>query len=72
MGILYDVDAMMTDYQLEGALSTPVEARKRYRNIWWTFARNGINDFTENAIIYYMADPAPAPTPTPDATSDNA
>lgn len=70
VGILYDVDAMMTDYQLEGALSTPVEARKRYRNIWWTFARNGINDFTENAIIYYMADPEPAPTPTPD-TPDN-
>lgn len=70
VGILYDVDAMMTDYQLEGALSTPVEARKRYRNIWWTFARNGINDFTENAIIYYMADPEPTPTPTPD-TPDN-
>ena len=70
VGVLYDVDAMMTDYQLEGALSTPVEARKRYRNIWWTFARNGINDFTENAIIYYMADPEPTPTPTPD-TPDN-
>ena len=65
VGILYDVDAIMTDYQLESALSTPVEARKRYRNVWWTFARNGINDFTENAIVYYMADPV-EPTPEPD------
>ncbi|MBR5215971.1 MAG: hypothetical protein IKV80_07085 [Bacteroidales bacterium] len=63
VGVLYDVDAMMTDYQLESSLSTPLEARKRYRNIWWTFSRNGINDFTENAIVYYMADPV---EPTPD------
>lgn len=66
VGILYDEDAIMTDYQLESSLSTPVEARKRYRNIWWTFARNGINDFTENAIVYYMADPEPEPEPGQD------
>ena len=65
VGVLYDVDAVMTDYQLESSLSTPLEARKRYRNVWWTFSRNGINDFTENAIVYYMADPV-EPTPTPD------
>lgn len=54
VGILYDADAMMTDYQLDEANSTPVEARKRYRNIWWHFARNAINDFTENAVLFYI------------------
>lgn len=56
-GMLYDVDALMIDYQLERSNTTPLEARKGYRNIWWTFSKNAINDFTENAIIYIMADP---------------
>ena len=54
VGILYDVDAMMVDYQLDSAFSTPIEARKRYRNVWWHFARNAINDFTENAVLFYI------------------
>lgn len=58
VGILYDVDGIMTDYQLEDALTTPVEARKRYYNIWYSFARNGINDNTENSIVFYMQDAA--------------
>jgi hypothetical protein len=48
----------MIDYQLDTARSTPVEARKGYRNLWYTFAKNIISDTTENSIIYYMADPA--------------
>lgn len=56
VGMLYDEDAIMTDFQLDTANTTPLEARKRYRNIWWSFRRNAINDFTENCIIYYMAD----------------
>lgn len=58
VGILYDVDGMMSDYQLDDAISTPIEARKRYYNIWYSFARNGINDNTENSIIFYMMDPS--------------
>lgn len=57
VGMLYDVDAIMVDYQLERSATTPLEARKGYRNMWWSFAKNAINDFTENAIIYIMADP---------------
>lgn len=60
VGMLYDEDALMVDYQLERSATTPLEARKGYRNMWWTFSKNAINDFTENAILYYMADPAPA------------
>ena len=60
VGLLYDVDAMMIDYQLDDVSTTPEEARKHYRNTWWTFCRNAIYDPTENMILYYMADPAAA------------
>jgi len=55
IGVLYDEDALMVDYQLDDALSTPMEARKAYSNVFWHFRRNAINDFTENAILLYMA-----------------
>ena len=58
VAFLYDRDALMTDYQLESALDTPVEARKRYINTWWSFVENNINDITENGVVFYMADPA--------------
>ena len=57
VGLLFDEDALMVDYQLERSNTTPLEARKGYRNIWWTFSKNSICDYTENAILYYMADP---------------
>lgn len=56
LGILYDEDAIMVDYQLDASYSTPIEARKRYRNIWWHFAKNSINDFTENGILLYLGE----------------
>lgn len=58
VGMIYDADAIMIDYQLEAASTTPLEARKHYRNMWWSFSKNAINDFTENAVIFVMADPA--------------
>lgn len=54
LGVLYDEDAIMTDFQLDSSYSTPIEARKRYRNIWWHFAKNAINDFTENGVVLYL------------------
>lgn len=56
LGMIFDEDAIMVSNQLEETMTTPVEARKGYRNIWWHFSKNIINDFTENAILYYMAD----------------
>ena len=56
VGMIFDADAIMVDYQLERSYTTPIEARKAYRNIWWSFSKNAINDFTENAIIFIMAD----------------
>ena len=67
VGMITDRDGMLTDFQVERAETTPLEARKGYRNTWLHIAKNAIIDPTENTIIYYMADPAPEPTPTPTA-----
>lgn len=56
VGFIFDEDAIMTDYQLERATTTALEARKGYRNNWLTFAKNAIIDQTENACLLYMAD----------------
>lgn len=56
VGVLFDDDGCMVDFQLDDAETTPMEARKRYMTTWWSFARNAINDFTENGIVFYMAD----------------
>ena len=58
VGIVYDHDAMMTDFQYESSDTTPLEARKKYRNIWLHCSKNAINDFTENTIIFIMEDPS--------------
>lgn len=56
VGALFDEDALMVDYQFEGAFTTPLEARKMYRNTFWHMSKGAINDFTENFIVFYMAD----------------
>lgn len=56
VGALYDKDAIMTQFYLESSAVTPLEARKRFFNTWWTFARNSINDATENFILFTMED----------------
>lgn len=58
VGMIFDADSIMIDYQLEAASTTPLEARKHYRNMWWSFSKNAISDFTENCVIFIMADPA--------------
>ena len=59
VGVIYDVDAIMTDFQLDDVNTTPLEARKRFRNTWYSMARNGLNDFTEKCILFTMEDPTP-------------
>ena len=56
VGLLTDVDALMSDMQLERAHTTHIEARKGYRNTWLTFEKGGICDQTENSILFIMAD----------------
>lgn len=55
VGMLFDTDAIMTSLIFDGANTTPIEARKRYYTTWYTFAKNGIVDFTENMVLFYMA-----------------
>ena len=56
VGILFDEDAMMTDFQLESAETTRLNARHRFYNIWWHNWKNMVNDFSESAVVFYMAD----------------
>lgn len=54
LGCLFDEDSLFLDYQLESAYTTPIEAKKRYRNMFWHFAKNAINDPTENFVVFFM------------------
>ena len=65
IALITDVDGMMTDFQLETANTTALEARKGYRNTWLTFAKNAITDPTENSVILYMDDSDVTPEPEP-------
>ena len=55
IGCLFDEDAVLAEMQMERADTTPLEARKHYRNTWNTFAKNAIGDPTEKFILLYMA-----------------
>ena len=54
VGMIYDEDALLTDYQMEESYVTPIEARKGYRNIWWHFSKGAINDFSENHCVFIL------------------
>ena len=56
VGLIFDRDALLTDFQLEDALATPVDPRRRMFTTWLSMARNVIDDPTENAILFYMED----------------
>lgn len=58
IGMLFDTDALMVDYQLERSAVSPLEARKGFRNIWYSFSRNLVNDYSENAVLFFMEDPS--------------
>lgn len=56
VGLLYDEDAMMTNNKFNGMYATPVNARHVYTNMFWHYKFGVMQDYTENAILYYMAD----------------
>ena len=56
VGMITDVDGLMTNMQLDTVATTPLEARKLYRNTWNTFVKGVVSDNTENAVIFIMAD----------------
>lgn len=58
IGMLFDEDAIMTNNKFTGMYTTPVNARHVYTNLWWHYKYGVVQDYSENAIIYYMADPS--------------
>lgn len=56
VGMITDTEGLMTNMQLDTTATTPLEARKLYRNTWNTFLKGVISDNTENAIIFIMKD----------------
>ena len=56
IGMMFDERAIVTDFRLQNARTTSVEARKGYYNTWYNVARQNINDPTHKIILYYLAD----------------
>lgn len=56
VGIMYDRPALMSTYRLERTITTPDNAGGAYVNTYYHWANDYTNDFTENAILYYMED----------------
>ena len=55
LGVLYDKDAVLTDFQFETARTTYPEARKNYTNTWLSFGLGAIGDPSENFIVFVMS-----------------
>ena len=55
VGLLFDDDALAVQFQIDDVATTPPEARKKYISTWYSFARNAINDYSENAVLLYMS-----------------
>lgn len=71
IGILFDDDAMMTINQFDGAYTTPLEARKMYRNVWFHWKFGAIQDYSFNQIIYYLGEGGATETFTGDGVEDD-
>ena len=56
VGIMYDRSALMSTYRLDRTITTPDNAGGAYVNTYYHWANDFTNDFTENAILYYMED----------------
>lgn len=56
VGVLFDKEAIKTNFQFDGADVSPMEARKRYQNTWYHNMKNSMVDYCENGCLLYMAD----------------
>jgi len=55
IGCIADKDSMVTNFQLESARTSPLEARKGYRTTWLSIEKGAICDPTENFVLFYMS-----------------
>lgn len=56
IGVLFDRDAIMSNNKFEGSYATPINARHLYTNQFWHYKYGAIQSYSENCIVYYMAD----------------
>jgi hypothetical protein len=59
-GVLFDEEAAGYTTVNEWSQPTPFNARGGYYNQFWHFTDRYWNDFTENAIVFYVANPVPS------------
>lgn len=59
-GVLFDEEAAGYTTVNEWSQPSPFNARGGYYNQFWHFTDRYWNDFTENAIIFYIAEPDPS------------
>lgn len=59
LGAIFDEDALATFDELQRTETTPLNARRLYRNLWLHICRSTVNDFTEKGVILIMKDPTP-------------
>lgn len=60
-GVLFDEEAAGYTTVNEWAQPTPFNARGGYYNQFWHFTDRYWNDFTENAVVFYIADETVSP-----------
>jgi hypothetical protein len=57
VGLLFDEEALGVTRINEWQQATPMNAAGGYYNIYWHFTHRTWNDFTENGVLLYAADP---------------
>lgn len=68
LGIIFDRDALLRTNQFVGAFTSPLEARKMYRNVWYHWKYGTVNDYSENSIIYFLGNGGATETFTGDGS----
>lgn len=56
VGVLFDRETIGTTQVNEWSSMTPLNAAGGYWNLYWHFTIRWWNDFSENAVVFYMAD----------------
>jgi hypothetical protein len=69
MGCIFDRRAVMTNFQMEDARTSPLESRKNYLNTWFDFVKSNICNPTHNFVLLVMSENEQA---TEDFTGDGA
>lgn len=56
IGVMFDTDALWDANMWEDALTSPIEAKKKFYNVVYSFNHGSYIDYSEKGILLYMAD----------------